>query len=534
MTAGRNAGKARVCAAALALWLAVCTTCPAQETARRPDIVVIMADDMGYSDLGCYGGEIRTPVLDGLAANGLRFTQFYNAARCVPTRGSLLTGLYPHQAGVGAMVAPGSAPGYRGRLTERCVTLAEVLGKAGYQTFASGKWHVTHYDYTHPERTLHRASWPLQRGFDRFFGTLAGAGSFFSPVSVMRDNTFIDPGAGFYYTDAINSEASRFIEEAREGEPLFLYIAHVAPHWPLHALPEDIAKYEGVYDIGWDEMRQRRRARMIAMGLLDESWPLTPRDRRVPAWDEAADKEWEARRMAVHAAMVDRMDQGIGRVVEALRKTGRLENTLILFLSDNGASDEVIQGTDTRHGLFPQGGTRPDRMPGGPDTYAAIGPHWANASNTPFREFKKWNHEGGVATPLIAHWPAGIAQRGGLHRDPAHVIDLMATAVEIAGADYPAEFEGHAILPMEGISLVPAFKGEPLDRPGAIFFEHMGNRAVRDGRWKLVRMSGRDWELYDMETDRTEMNDLSDEHPEQADRLRQRWEAWADRAFVTR
>ena len=507
---------------------------------NRPNIVVIMADDLGYSDLGCYGGEINTPNLDGLAENGLRFTQFYNAGRCVPTRGSILTGLYPHQAGVGAMVGPGDAPGYRGRLVDRCVTMGEVLGEAGYQTFISGKWHVTHYNYGDPVPTLHRDTWPLQRGFDRFYGHLSGAGSYYDMVSLTKGNALIpsqprfDDRDEFYYTDEVNDHAAKFIREAEEDEPLFLYVAHFAPHWPLHALPEDIAKYDGVYDKGWDEVRSRRQERMIEMGILDEDWPLTPRDDRVPAWEDAEHKEWEAHRMAVYAAMVDNMDQGIGRVIDALKETGRFENTLILFLSDNGAADEVIQGTDTRHGYFARGGTDPDIMPGGPDTYAAYGPEWANASNTPFRLYKKWNHEGGVATPLIAHWPEGITDHGALRHEPSHIIDIMATAVDLAGAEYPETYNGHDILPMEGVTLVPAFNGEPLGREEPIYFEHMGNRAIRDGKWKLVSEEGGEWELYDMEADRVELNNLAEEYPERAERMREMWHDWADRAYVRR
>lgn len=506
----------------------------------RPNIVVIMADDMGYSDVGCYGGEIETPNLDGLAESGLRFTQFYNAGRCVPTRGSLLTGLYPHQAGLGAMVGAGDDPGYRGRLTNRCVTMGEVLGEAGYQTFISGKWHVTHYNYGDPATTLHRDTWPLQRGFDRFYGNLSGGGGYFAMVSLTKGNAFIpsqprfEDRDEFYYTDEVNDHAAQFIQEADPDEPLFLYVAHYAPHWPLHALPEDIAKYDGVYDKGWDEVRRRRQERMVEMGILDEDWPLTPRDDRVPPWEDAEHKEWEARRMAVHAAMVDRMDQGIGRVIEALKETGRFENTLILFLSDNGASDEVIQGKDTRHGYFPQGGTNPDILPGGPETRASFGPEWANASNTPFRLYKKWNHEGGVATPLIAHWPEVITDHGALRHEPGHLIDIMATAVDIAGAEYPETYDGHDILPMEGVSLVPAFNGDPLDREEPLYFEHMGNRAIRDGKWKLVSEQGGEWELYDMEADRVELNNLAEEYPERAERMREMWNEWADRAYVRR
>ncbi len=494
-----------------------------------PDIVIIMADDMGFSDLGCYGGEIKTPILDGLAAGGLRFSQFYNAARCCPTRASLLTGLYPHQAGIGAMVSRGNEPGYLGRLNDNCVTLAEVLRAAGYHTAMTGKWHVTHFDYS-ANPFLHRESWPLQRGFDRFFGTLAGGGSFYDPVSLMRGNEFIEPGEDFYYTHAINDEAAAFVDQAPADRPLFLYVAHVAPHWPLHALEEDIKRYDGVYDIGWDQIRLQRHARLIELGLIDSGTVLSPRSRQVPAWDTADHKPWQARRMAVHAAMVDSMDQGIGRLIEALKKRGRFDNTLILFLSDNGGSDEVIQGQQTRHGNFARGGTSPEVMPGPADTYASYGRPWANASNTPFRLYKKWNHEGGIATPLIAHWPAGITDKGGIRHQPGHVIDLMATVVDLSGAEYPGSHNGHEITPMEGVSLRPAFAGEPLQRE-ALYWEHFGQRAIRMGSWKLV--GGRNnWELYNLDQDRTELNDLADQHPGRVEQMAAMWQLWAERCQV--
>ncbi len=497
----------------------------------RPNIVLIMADDMGYSDIGCYGGEVRTPNLDRLAAGGVRFSQFYNGARCCPTRASLLTGLYAHQAGVGAMVSPSDRPGYRGRLNEECVTIAEVLRSAGYHTCMSGKWHVTHYDYANPEPTLHRASWPRQRGFDRFFGTLAGAGSFYTPASLMRDNEFIEPGEGFYYTDAINDQAVRYIEEA-DDRPLFLYVAHVAPHWPLHALGEDVARYKGVYDVGWDKVRAARHARMIEAGLVRADWPLSPRDPRVPAWENAEHKAWEAHRMAVYAAQIDRMDQGIGRIVESLRRTGRLDNTLILFLSDNGGCDEIIRGTETRHGRFARGGTRPDVLPGEPDTYAAYGFGWANASNTPFQRYKKWGHEGGIATPLVAHWPAAIRNGGTITHQVGHIIDVMATCVDVAGADYPAERNGHEITPLEGKSLAPILRGRTRPDHEALYWEHMGNRAMRQGKWKLVAERNGPWELYDLEADRTETHDLAEKHTERVNAMKAMYANWARRCHV--
>lgn len=516
---------------AAALSLALLATAAAAPP--RPNVVLVLADDMGWSDPGCFGGEIRTPTLDALAAEGLRFTRFYNAGRCCPTRASLLTGLYAHQAGIGHMVSDRNKPGYRGRLNQRCVTIAEVMRSAGYQTFMSGKWHVTHFDYLDPEPTLHQASWPLQRGFDRFFGTLAGGGSFYTPVSLMRDNAFLDtPAEGFYYTDAINDEAAAFIRGADRDQPFFLYIAHTAPHWPLHAREKDIASYDGVYDVGWDAIRERRHRRQLELGIFDEaSCPLPARDPQVGPWDEAEHKEWEIRRMATYAAMVTVMDEGLARVVEALRETGAHDNTLIVFLSDNGACAETIRGTNTRHGQFARGGTRPDVMPGPPDTYAALGRAWANATNSPFRRFKSNTHEGGVATPLIAHWPAGIRDRGGLRHAPGHIIDILPTLAALAGADYPVEHNGHAILPAEGTSLIPLFEGATLPERD-LFFEHQGDRAVIRGDWKLVSPHNRPWELHHLGNDRAETTNLAAEHPERVRNMAAAYEAWAGRAYV--
>ena len=498
--------------------------------AKRPNIIVIMADDMGYSDIGCFGGEIPTPNIDMLAENGMRFTQFYNGGRCCPTRASLLTGLYAHQAGVGAMVSPSDEPGYRGRLNESSMTFAEVLRNAGYQTFMSGKWHVTHYNYQDPEPTLHRGSWPLQRGFDRFFGTLSGAGSFFDPVSLMMDNDFIEPGDDFYYTDALSDQAVKFVQEADKDNPFLLYIAHVAPHWPLHARPEHIEKFKGMYNMGWDVIRAERYEKMVNKGLIDERWPLSPREDNILPWEDAPDKEWEAHRMAVYAAQVYSMDLGIGQVIEALKREGQFENTLIIFLSDNGASNEIIQGSETRHGFFANGGTNPAIFPGGPDTYAAYGPGWANASNTPYRRYKRWMHEGGIATPMIAHWP-GVIEAGQTDNQVAHIIDLMPTFIELAGGKYPEIFNDHTLTPLEGISLYPLFRGTERKGHDALYWEHLGYRAVRQGKWKLVS-EGDSWQLYDLETDRTEINNLAAKFPEIVDDMAAMFEKWAIRAKV--
>ena len=521
---------------------------------KKPNIVLIMADDMGYSDIGCYGGEIRTPNLNELAAGGLRFTQFYNTARCCPTRASLMTGLYQHQAGVGHMMNDRGFPGYRGDLNNHCVTIAEVLKLAGYSTYMSGKWHVTRF--RGPDGPKH--NWPRQRGFDRFFGTIHGAGSFYDPCSLTRGNTQIPPGSDdFYYTNAIADNAATYIREHESENPFFMYVAFTAPHWPMHALPEDIARYKGRYAQGWDALRTERHKRMIEMGIVDEKWELTPRDERVPPWEKAEEKEWFQRRMEVYAAMVDCLDQGVGRIVEQLKKSGQFEDTLIFFLADNGGcaeeygsrgavkpdpSKDIPQKPMDKDELQPDmqpkvtRDGRPVRtgrgvMPGPADTYIAYGRPWANASNTPFRLYKHWVHEGGISTPLIAHWPARITARNELRRQPGHLIDIMATCVDVAGAEYPSEYKGNKITPAEGRSLVPAFDNRPIERE-AIFWEHEGNRAVRQGEWKLVSRHPGRWELYDMEADRTELTNLAQKYPEKVEQLKALYESWAARCGV--
>ena len=505
----------------------------------RPNIVLIMADDMGIADIGCYGGDIATPNLDKLARGGVRFTQFYNCARCCPTRASLMTGLYPHQAGVGHMVEDRQLPAYRGDLNRRCVTIAEVLRGAGYRTAMSGKWHVTPVNQS-------RHNWPMQRGFDKFFGTIHGAGDYFNPTSLALGNDLVQPdSADFYYTDAIAGYASSFIDEfaAAGGKPFFVYVPFTSPHWPLHALEADIAKYKGKYRDGWDARRQASHRRMIELGLADPRWPLTPRDPAVPAWADAPDKEWEQRRMEVYAAQVDRMDQGIGRIVETLRRRDALDNTLILFLADNGGCAELIAPNAksasiplaSRGGKTVAQGNRIGLMPGSDETYQSYGVGWANSSNTPYRMYKHWVHEGGISTPLIAHWPKGVRKPDRLVRDPGHLIDIMATCVDVSGAKYPAA--GGDIPPMEGTSLAPALRADRRGlaaRRDALCWEHEGNRAVRDGKWKLVsRFNNKSqWELYDLEADRTEMNDLAAANAAKAAELRAKWESWAARVGV--
>lgn len=505
-------------------------------TSRRPNIILMLADDMGFSDLGCYGSEIHTPNLDGLARRGLRFTQFYNTARCCPTRASLLTGLYAHQTGVGHMVDnPKPFPGYTGDLNRNCVTLAEVLRAAGYRTAMSGKWHVTPV-------TSSKHNWPLQRGFEKYYGIIHGAASYFDPVTLTQDNEPVAPeGKDFYFTDAIADHAAKYVAEFTSGPaPFFLYVAFTAPHWPLHALEAEIARYRSRYKEGWDALREERRRRMIELGLIDKRWPLTPRDPRVPAWKDATDKEWQAMRMAVYAAQVDRMDQGVGRILAQLQKTGADKNTLVIFLADNGGCAEEVgpnwKGlhipSKTRDGRPVRVGNLPSIMPGKEDTYQSYGIPWANASNTPFRLYKHWVHEGGIATPFIASWPGVIAGNYGITHQPGHIIDVMATCVDVGQAPYPRKFRGEPITPLEGKSLRPVFEGRQRTGYGELYWEHEGNRAVRQGKWKLVSRYPDRWELYDLEADRTEMNDLAAQHPAKVEELSRLYERWAQRVGV--
>jgi arylsulfatase A-like enzyme len=539
---------------------------------KRPNIVVILGDDMGYSDLGCYGSEIETPNLDALAQKGLRFTQFYNGARCCPTRASLLTGLYAHQTGIGWMVdSEKGGPGYQNDLNPQCLTIAEVLRTAGYRNYMAGKWHVTPLPR---KEVAAKHNWPLQRGFDRFYGTIHGAGSFWDPKSLARDNSFLSPFAddeyqpedGFYYTDAISDHAVQFVREHHEqhGEqPFFLYLSYTAAHWPMQARERDIARYRNRYANGFGAIRAARFAKQKQLGVIQDDWPLSAAS---GAWQHVPDPAFEQRCMEVYAAMVDSMDQGVGRVVKSLRETGQFENTLILYLQDNGGCAESY-GRDSKRlaveraatpTLPPmakdalQGDMVPKQtrdgypvrqgygvMPGAADTFVAYGREWANVSNTPFRLFKHFVHEGGISTPLIAHWPDGIkkadgfSKHGELRTQISHLIDIMATAIEVSGATYPKTRAGTTTLPPEGVSLVSAFADQPLRRSAPICFEHEGNRACRDGRWKVVaRGRTGKWQLYDMQKDRVEVHDVASQYPDVTRRLVIAWEQWAERCHV--
>ena len=528
--------------------------------AARPNIIVIMSDDMGYSDIGCYGGEIDTPSLDSLAEGGLRYTQFYNTGRCCPTRASLLTGLYAHQAGIGQMTNDAGQPGYKGDLGRDAMTMAEVLKTAGYSTYMAGKWHVT--KQLKPDGD--KSNWPMQRGFDKFYGTIIGAGSLFDPWTLTRGNKAITPDNDeeyqpeqYYYTDAISDHAARFVrehvkqsKEAKE-KPFFMYVSYTAAHWPMHALEKDIAKYKGKYDAGYEVIRKARYEKMKKLGVIKD-WPLSPAPQ---AWKDFPEKDraWELRCMEVYAAMVDSMDQGIGRLVKSLEETGQLDNTLILFLQDNGGCAEDRGRRSLANpptGVKPMGKdelqtrmvpersraghpvlTGPGVMPGPSETYIAYGRNWANVSNTPFRQYKSQNHEGGIATPLIAHWPKGISARKELRYESNHLIDIMATCVDLSGASYPKEYKGKKIQPMEGRSLAPSFTKDRSEER-VLMWEHFKNAAIQKGKWKLVQLKGGAWELYDLEKDRSELNDLAQERTEKAKELEELWEKHAQRTRI--
>lgn len=512
---------------------------------ERPNIVLILADDLGFADLGCTGSEIRTPHLDALAAGGVLMTQMYNCARCCPTRASLLTGLYPHQAGIGHMGADLGSPAYQGHLREDAATIAEHLKSAGYTTLMSGKWHVVqdcdqlNMDAWRPG--AHGTPTPRQRGFDQFYGILDGVTHFFSPMALWENETRVtDLPEDYYITDAITDKAVAMIDANRATDsPFFLYLAHPAPHWPLHAPPEDIARYETTYRAGWDATRTARHETMHAQGLFDTNWDISPRDAQVPPWPDTPEPDWEAAKMAAYAAMVDRMDQSIGRLVAYLKDTGQFDNTLILFLSDNGGCAEFM-AEDGWAKFFPDHtldgrpiamGNRPGLAPGDALTYQSYDRPWANVSNAPFRKFKHFVHEGGISTPLIAHWPAGFGPRAHAHA-PAHVIDILPTLLEAAGAAPLQERQDTAIQALEGESLLSLFQGADWSRDAPIFFEHEGNGAVRWGDKKLVRVHGGPWELYDIPLDRTELHDLAPRDTVRAQDLERLYADWAQRVGV--
>ena len=494
--------------AALAAPLALRTRAAAK--ADRPNILLIMADDMGFSDIGCYGGEVRTPHIDSLAKRGIRFTQCYNNAKCGPTRASLLTGLYDQQVGT--------------RPLKHSVTLGEVLRTAGYRTLMAGKWHQEEI--------------PVKRGFDRYFGLADGCCNFWNPGREREgepppgrkrkswrrwaiDDKVFQPytpeDRDFYTTDAFTDYALQYLDQyGQEDRPIFLYLAYTAPHYPLHAWPEDIARYRDTYTVGWDEIRRRRWKRQVEMGLAADHWDPAPRDPSVTPWDEAKGKDAWALKMAVYAAMIDRMDQNIGRVLEKFRRLGRLQNTLVIFLSDNGGCAENVNKT-------------PDIPPGPLPSYRTVDRPWANCSNTPFRKYKSWDHEGGICTPFIVSWPRVIHDGGRIDRHVGHIIDVMATLCDVAGAEYPAEFNGHKVLPLEGKSLRPLIEGKDRQGHEALYWQFGASKAVRAGKWKLVQHGKADWELYRMDADRCELKDLAKQHPDRAASMAKMWDDWRAR-----
>ncbi len=515
----------------------------------RPNVIVIMVDDLGFSDIGCYGGEINTPNIDSLGYNGLRFTQMYNGARCCPSRAALLTGLNPHQAGIGQMTADLGHPSYRGYLNKSCVTMAEVLKGAGYTTLMSGKWHVgggydrrlrdqwTPGDATHPL--------PTQRGFDNYFGLLEAADSYWYPKALMLQDKLIEVESGdFHLTDAISDHAASQIEDAASDAPFFQYIAFTAPHWPLHAWEDDIAKYEGRYMRGWDEMRTSRHEEQKGLGIVDEKWQISQRDEDAPPWEDVDNKEYEDIRMAVYCAMIEQVDRGVGRVIDTLKRLGRFDNTIMMFLSDNGGCAELFQEdadwpdpsqwatTPTLDGDPVRVGDIPDLRPGPDTTFQAVELPWANVSNTPFRFFKRWFHEGGVSTPFIVHWPSRIEDPTILDNVPMHITDIAATVYDAAGAQYPSEFKGNEITPLEGESFMSAIEGKAWSREKPVAVEHEGNRGIRIGDWKLVAEWDKPWELYNIPEDRTELNDLASSEPSRVAEMERAYDEWAERTGV--
>ncbi|MBL9190686.1 MAG: arylsulfatase [Opitutaceae bacterium] len=504
--------------------------------AARPNVVIILADDMGYSDIGCYGGEIPTPHLDALAKNGLRFTQFYNTARCSPTRAALLTGLHPHQAGMGTLAEdpgkqaqPTAAAGYREVLGRDAVTIAEVLRPAGYRTYLAGKWHLGYHGVE---------KWPLARGFERFYGLISGASSYHLPTDprgLTLDNTPLPPPTqpGYYTTDAFTDHALEFLAAQRATEPFFLYLAFTAPHWPLHAREEDIKKFVGRYRGGWDQLRAQRFARQQELGVVPANAKLSPRDDGARAWDALSAEEQTQLdyRMAVYAAQVHRMDHNIGRLVAQLRARGQLDNTLIFFLTDNGGCAEPY--SDLGGGAFSAINQPAAAGSGGRNAGtngSSYGTGWANASNTPFRRYKARLHQGGISTPLIAHWPAGLKTApGSTTATLGYLTDFMPTVLELSGAAYPAELGGQRIQPLVGRSLAPVLRGGALPADRWLYWEQYNNKAVRHGHWKAVQPAEANspWELYDLSTDPTELNNLAASRADKLRELTAAWEAWA-------
>lgn len=507
---------------------------------NRPNIITIMVDDMGYSDLGCYGGEIETPNIDKLAKSGVRFSNFYNNARCCPTRASLMTGLAPHMTGIGHMTVGPEAkssinmkrpPAYQGKISKDCLTVAELLKPAGYATMITGKWHLGYHD---------KACWPSNRGFEYSYSSIAGATHFFypkhprgitlngTPVTEYESTT---SDRKFYATDAYTDYAINFIneEKSNKNRPFFLYLAHTAPHFPLHAHDEDIAKYRGKYKNGWNELRQARYQRQLNSGLMKPEWKLAPLHKSMPNWKKLSAKQKDLMdlRMATYAAMIDRVDQNLGKLVKVLKENGQYENTIIMFLSDNGA---CFEGPRLGTGDIVNSAKNPQNQ----STWVTYGA-WANLSNVPFRQFKQKTHEGGAATPFIMHWPKGIKPQSDWYRDSGSIVDIVPTILDLANVNYPAEINGKPAPKLAGISLKPSFQSKPLKRTVPLFCEHQSNASIIEGDWKLVGMNmatnggikPERWELYNLKKDRTELTNLAKKCPEIAKSLAKKWKQWS-------
>ena len=506
----------------IVLWMiAVLMACEGvkEEKDDRPNIILIMADDLGFSDLGFFGSQIETPHLDKLAENGLVFNQFYNTSRCCPSRAALLTGLYQHQAGVGGMTNDRGYPGYRGFLNDRSATIAEVLKTSGYQTMICGKWHLG----SKPE------NWPTKRGFDKFYGIPEGGGVYFYPFAkkrnVVLNDSIIQPDPSYYSTYAFNHHAVEFLKEVeKEGKPFFLYVPHIAPHFPVQAPKEEYQKYLGKFREGFQVLRQRRYQAMKEKGILPATVALSASDGQVVDWDELSPQQKDTfdLKMAIYAAQVEIMDRGVGQMVEQLKKMGEFDNTIIFFLSDNGGTHENL----TRTYAHITGEL------GAVNSYRAYGRSWANVSNTPFRLYKHWVHEGGIASPLIMHYPA-LIQEHRIVPEITHIMDIMPTCLELTNTPYPETFKGHDIHALAGESLASLVRGEPWNRRETLFWEHEGNRAARREKWKIVSAYPEDqWRLYDIERDRAESNDLAEQHPQIRDELVASYNAWAKRVGV--
>ena len=511
---------------------------------KATNVIIFLADDLGFSDIGGYGGEIRTPNLDRLAGSGVKLSNFHNTPRCSPSRASLLTGIHPHQTGIGILTGSNAAEGgYAGNLNTRCATIAEVLKSNGYITAITGKWHLTN------SPNVPNGAWPTDRGFDNFFGTLDGCATYFRPGTLTRGlenvESEADKNPDFFYTDAIATEAAKFIKERPSDKPYFLYVPFTAPHWPLHAREATIKSYAGTYDAGWDAIRAKRLERQKSMGIIPKETELSPRDARVLAWEEEPEKKWQARRMEVYAAMVTEMDTAIGKILDQVEKNNEWDNTIIIFLSDNGACAEALPlddisefrraknliSTRTRDGRKVVLGNDPDVMPGGEDTYASYGVGWANVSNTPFRLYKRYTHEGGVMSPFIIHWPEGKLNSGTVNTSTFQLVNVAPTLYDALGVTYPASLNGNTLEPLVGGSMLPALQSSDT-QTSQLWWEHIGNGAIIKGKWKLVRQYDWEWELYDLTTDRNELKDLSGANPGVVAELSVEWQKLADQYGV--